>query len=45
MANGTETVTIVELDIDQKTLVKDLEKLTREIDENKVIFLPVFFFL
>ena len=35
MANGTETVTIVELDIDQKTLVKELEKLTREIDENK----------
>ncbi|KKM22581.1 hypothetical protein LCGC14_1623830 [marine sediment metagenome] len=30
-----ETVTIVELDIDQKALVKDLEKLTREIDENK----------
>ena len=32
---ATETVTIVELDIDQKTLVKKLEKLTREIDENK----------
>ena len=35
MPNGTETVNIIKLEIDQKDLVKELEKLTREISENK----------
>ncbi len=35
MANGTETVTIVELDIDQKQLLKDITKQQQEITDLK----------
>ena len=35
MANGTETVTIVELDIDQKQLLKDITKQQQEINDLK----------
>ena len=35
MANGTETVTIVELEIDQKQLLKDITKQQQEINDLK----------